>query len=349
MVSGQAADWVGTPGSKPQQAARLEGLSERIHSRIKPWTITALNRLKEYAQEGIKIGQIQKRYFPDRTYAAIFAQLRKLGFVGQSRCVRYGEEELGLIRNLVADAGLTATQISTAGVLPERSADSIQIQIGRMGLVDSERSESVRRARPWTIEENQKLTRLVGECHFSPKEIFTGGHFPARSGAAIQDRISRLHLADPKRSASARTARSRRLSGELDQYRNFLQQNASTLTIEQIAEQWIRSTQLVRRDLRSLGIGVPPRVPSDASLEHARSSARAAQQKRWAEWKRRRRDLKFRRREEIRVQGVEIEERTCKMCGERWHLTPEFFREKYNLRHGIKGKFFSGSCVLCKP
>ncbi len=139
------------------------------------------------------------------------------------------------------------------------------------------------------------------------------------------------------------------MSGERNQYQEFLKQHALGISVDQIAEQWKRSVRLVRRDLRKLGIAVPRRQLDPASLERLRSSAQASQRRRWADWKEEKRQLRFRRREEVRDQGEQIEERTCEKCGERWHLTREFFREKYNLRHGVERKFFSRSCVLCRP
>jgi hypothetical protein len=318
-------------------------------TKIKPWTIAALHRLKRYAEEGVGIAQIQRQYFPDRTYSAVYAQIRKLGLAGEAGCVRYREEELELIRTLVEKNGLTATQISATGLLPGRSADSIQVQIGRLGLVDAERSDAIRHARPWTQHEQALLEHLVSDCHLGANEIVRDNHLPGRTSAAIHERINRLHLADPRRSETARRARNRTLTGEVRRYREFLELHAIDMDVAQIAEHWKRSPRTVRRDLRKLGIAVPHCGLPPASRERIRSSAQTSQRKRWAEWKERKRQLLFKRREEMRAEGVQIEERTCRKCGQKWYLTREFFREKYNLRNGTKREFFAGSCILCRP
>src|SRR5260370_19160198 len=197
--------------SGPDRASRAGPSSrEQCHAgqggRLRPWTITALNRLKQYAQEGMGIAEIQRWHFPDRTYAAVFAQVRKLGLAGQTGCLQYQEEELTQIRTLVEKDGLTATESVATGLLPARSADSIHIQIGRLGLVDIERSDAVRHARPWTKDEERLLKRLVSE-RLTTKQIIRGNHLPERTAPAIHERIYRRQLADPKRSEDAKKTR----------------------------------------------------------------------------------------------------------------------------------------------
>lgn len=142
------------------------------------WTDEELSRFRQHYGT-MPVPELQRRYFPERSAAALRRLATGLGLSRADYLQPWSEEEIALLRYHYTEGGPPAA----AKALPHRSSVSIRGKAKKLGL----RCPRPVAGEGWTEEERKRLARLQ---HLPLPELLA--HFPERSRRAIDAQRSRL-------------------------------------------------------------------------------------------------------------------------------------------------------------
>jgi DNA-binding CsgD family transcriptional regulator len=128
------------------------------------WTRSQVRHLIAQIKEGNKLSELR---IANKSRAAINAKrgrLRMAGKLGNQRGQikqKYSKNEMEILEHYAWQRGWSARQIHAAGVLPNRSYNSISKKIGRLGYADALRVQRAKQARRLTDEERDRLKEFL--------------------------------------------------------------------------------------------------------------------------------------------------------------------------------------------
>jgi hypothetical protein len=141
------------------------------------WTRSQTRSLIAQIRQGKKLPELQ---IVNKSPAAINAKRGHLGLAGKfggkqpARIKqKYSKAEVEILEHHAWQLGWSARQVHAAGVLPNRSYNSISKKMGRLGFGDAQHVQRAKQARRLSHEERDRLTKfLLNEGrHFSSEAI----------------------------------------------------------------------------------------------------------------------------------------------------------------------------------
>ena len=229
-----------------------------------------------------------------------------------------------------------------------RTANAIRRQAMRSGIVEAGEPRLA-----WSLAQRRRLKKSKRQG-LTPEEIFNYALLgePTRSLWAIKKKWGRMKLSDRRR---ARRMRNKKVwkPGEKKRFDAFLRKHASTMTPEQIGQQWGVARSTVARRQTELGVKAPrdnvlQMEFSLAKQRRARRRARRNNLKRWAQWRDDREQEFVKLAKQLRANSKPPEERTCTDCGHSWPVRRTFFHTSEKHISIGTSMYYKQRCRLCE-
>lgn len=257
---------------------------------------------------------------------------------------RWTKPEIDSLRRQLNRNGRCVDDVQIEG----RSPHAIRTQAVRMKLVRPRDSRW-----RWSRRQQELLQQLKAEG-FTPLQIYQYELLgdPPRSRWAITKQWGRMKLADDQRSQKMRGKKVWK-PGEQRQFDQFLRKHSSSMTPEQIAQQWDVARSTVARRQTELGIKrsrdeVMQMEYSLAKQKRARQRLRQGNLRRWAKHRQDKENALLQLARQLREGERPPAEQKCSDCGRSWPKRKDFFHTRDKKISIGTSRYYKHRCVLCE-